>query len=201
MCFTQFPQIAEMLWSQESSWQFSTLLVTLISAATLRPLSPPKASRHSLSPCWEFQGHGLPLTADQAWMQWGAASTAGHKLHHALPLNAADCRKCSFWWPHGRVQALPPAGAAGAAEGGLKKVLGSSPRAKGGTLPRSAWGVRDPLCSHTPNWAPACGASGYPQSPVKQQSCRNVREACMELREVLAQLLRRGDVGERLGGE
>lgn len=100
-------------------------------------------------------------------MQRGAASTAGHKLHHALTSNAADCRKCSFWWPDGRVQALPPAGAAGAAKGGLKKVLGSSPWAKGGTLPRSAWGVRDPLCSHTSKLGTCLWCPWLPPKPSK----------------------------------
>lgn len=42
MCFMQFPVTAEMLWSQEAFWQFSMLLATLISAATLRSLYPAK---------------------------------------------------------------------------------------------------------------------------------------------------------------
>lgn len=174
MC--HFPKTAEMLWSQEGSWQFSPVLVTLISA-----IPCPRA--------------GIPVA--QAWMQSGAASRAGHKRHHCLLPNAAGCRRsshCPLTALHCLVQALPPAGVPGAAKGSLKELLGSAAQAK-------AWGSGS-LCVVTPpNWAPACGTCGYQQSPVKQQRLQKVREAGVRLGGVLVQLLGRGDVGQRLAGE
>ena len=189
--------MAEMLWSQEGSWQFfHTPSCSYLCCHALTPLPSRSRPLFPAPSAGNSHWYRFSLGATQARTQRCIISTARHKtppFSHRMLLTSGNVTAGSFMaW----VCCRSPLSNRNcrSCQRQIKRGLGSAPQAKEGPRrwqppdPLSLRGARGTLCSFPPGTghpAPGGGCSGclwLPSSPWWVSGvCRNVRKACVDL--------------------